>query len=194
MAKIYGMDYEGLRQELKRVRKKGKRKKKKLKVIMVSGTFDLCHYGHMKLFYAAKKQGDILIVAVKSDNGAARKKVDPPVLNQDIRMETVSYIDSVDYVILVDFDRLRMMDDFVLDNVSSFEWLNMFEPAVKAIKPDVFVHEDNKAIANARKQLFERYNVKGVIQPRTQGVSTTEIIDKIKTRVLIQLQKDMHKQ
>lgn len=187
MAKIYGMNYESLAEgELKKAREEGK------KIVMCSGTFDLFHIGHMRMLAAAKEKGDILVVAVKSDRGAALKKEDPPVMVESIRMETIANCISADYVILVDYNTSRNVD-FPFENTASFEWLNMFEPAVKAIKPDVFVHEDNKAIAIARYRLFDCYGVEGIIQPRTQGVSTTEIIDKIKTRVLIQLQKDMHK-
>ena len=66
----------------------------------------------------------------------------------------------------------------------------MFVPVFEALRPDVFVHEDNSSIRDARKELFEAYNIKSVIQPRTEGVSTTEIIDKIKTRLLLKMQKE----
>lgn len=184
MAKIFGLDYKSLAEELKSPREEGKT------IVMCSGTFDLFHIGHMRMLAAAKERGDILIVAVKSDRGAALKKEDPPVMSEEIRMETVSNCLSADYVILVDYNTSRTVQ-FEFENTSSYEWLNMFEPAVKAIKPDVFVHEDNKAITIARRQLFEKYGVKGIVQPRTEGVSTTEIIDKIKTRLLNKMQKDM---
>lgn len=186
MAKIFGTDYKALVEELKGAREEGK------KIIMCSGTFDLFHIGHMRMLSAAKAQGDILVVAVKSDKGAALKKEDPPVMNHEIRMETIANCISADYVILVDYNTSRNIN-FTFENTSSYEWLNMFEPAVREILPDCFVHEDNKSIADARRQLFERYSVEGIIQPRTEGVSTTEIIDKIKTRLLIKMQKDMSK-
>ena len=37
--------------------------------------------------------------------------------------------------------------------------------------------------------MFEKCNVKGIAHPRTEGISTTEIIDKIKTRLLLKMQK-----
>lgn len=103
---------------------------------MASGTFDLFHIGHMRMLAAAKEKGDVLVVAVKSDRGATLKKEAPPVLSEEIRMETVSNCLSADYVILVDYNTSRTVK-FEFENTSSYEWLNMFEPAVKAIKPDM---------------------------------------------------------
>lgn len=182
-SKIYKTDYEGLSTEILQKRQQGK------KVVMASGTFDLFHLGHVRLLIAAKQKGDILIVAVKSDKAAGLKKEDPPVLDEEIRMETIANFMLADYVIMADYDPQRIIQH-EFDNVSSYEWMNMFDPIIKVIRPDVFMHEDNPVLVNARQKLFSTYGVKGIIQPRTQGISTTEIIDKIKTRYLMQMQKD----
>lgn len=179
--KIYGTEYERLVDKLTNKRNQGK------KIVMASGTFDLFHLGHMRMLAAAKEKGDILVVAVKSDRAASLKKEDPPVLNERIRMETIANCISADYVIMADYDAHRPVQ-FVFDNVSSFEWLNMFTPIISAIRPDYFMHEDNPVLTDARQQLFSAYEVKGIIQPRTEGISTTEIIDKIKTRLLLKMQ------
>lgn len=179
---IYGTDYEGIKNVLAEERAQGKT------VVMASGTFDLFHVGHMRMLAAAKKQGDILVVVVKSDRAAALKKEDPPVLNEGIRMETIANCISADYVIMADYDPLRFVP-FTFENTPSYEWLNIFTPVVNALKPDVFVHEDNIAIRNARIQLFEKYKVKSIVQPRMEGISTTDIIDKIKTRLLLKMQQ-----
>lgn len=183
MAKIYGLDYVGLSEELQKYRENGKR------IVMCSGTFDLFHIGHMRLLQAAKGKGDILVVVVKSDRAAALKKEDPPVLDQNMRMEAISNCISADYVIMAEYDLIRRVS-FEFDNTSSFEWLNMFSPVVEVIRPDCFVHEDNPIIREARKQLFSCYGVESIIQPRTEGISSTEIIDRIKTRILQKLQNN----
>lgn len=183
MATVFGIDYDSLNKQIKADREAGK------KIIMCSGTFDLFHVGHMRMLAAAKGQGDILIVAVKSDKAAALKKEDPPVMSQDIRMETIANCISADYVILADYD-VRRKVPFIFINTASFEWLNMFTPIISTIKPDVFVHEDNPLITEARKQLFNAFDVEGVVQPRTAGISTTDIIDRIKTRLLLKMQAE----
>ena len=183
MKRIFSTNYEALNNVLEPERKSGKT------VVMCSGTFDLFHIGHMRMLAAAKQQGDILVVAVKSDRAAALKKEDPPVLNQDIRMETIANCISADYVVMVDYD-IRRPVEFKFENESSFQWLNMFTPVIEVMHPDIFVHEDNPIIAEARKELFDFYGIKGVMNPRTEGISTTDIIDKIKTRLLIKMQKN----
>ena len=115
-------------------------------------------------------------------------KDEPAVLNQEIRMETIANCISADYVVLADYDPLRSVP-FNFANTPSFEWLNIFTPVVEALKPDIFVHEDNVTIREARKQLFKKYNVESVLNPRTEGISTTDIIDKIKTRLLLKMQQ-----
>lgn len=37
------------------------------KVILTGGCFDIFHFGHLSLLQAAEKQGDILVVALESD-------------------------------------------------------------------------------------------------------------------------------
>ena len=185
--KIYGYDYARLAMDLEEARKEGK------KIVMSSGTFDLFHIGHMRMLNAAKSFGDILIVAVKSDRAAALKKEDPPVIDEKNRMETVANCISSDYVIMVDYDINHWAKGYSIDNTSSFEWLTMFDPAVEMIKPDIFVHEDNPVIVKARQQLFNRHGVEGIIQPRTPGISTTQLIDTIKTRLLISMQRNSMK-
>lgn len=184
MAKVFGNNYSALNEELKPHREAGQR------IVMCSGTFDLFHIGHMRMLEAAKTKGDILVVTVKSDRAASLKKEDPPVINQNYRMEAVSRCIDSDYVILAEYDVHKKMPDFEFYNTSSYEWLTIFNPIVKAIRPDVFVHEDNPMIAYARKQLFAYYDVEGVIQPRTEGISSSEIIDKIKTRILLQMHRN----
>ena len=180
-AKILGVDYLELQHEIEYCREKA------LKIVMCSGTFDLFHIGHMKFLEDAKSRGDILIVAVKSDKAAALKKDDPPVLEQEIRMETVAYNSLVDYVAMVDFEPKRGIP-FEFENVASYQWLNMFNPLLELIRPDIFVHEDSNTLANARKQMFSKYNIEGVIHQRMEGISTTKIIENIEKLLLLKLQ------
>ena len=73
-------------------------KKKKKKIILCHGVFDLLHLGHLDYFFDAKNYGDILIVSLTHDDyinkGAGR-----PFFNLDERKKVISALDVVDYVI-----------------------------------------------------------------------------------------------
>jgi rfaE bifunctional protein nucleotidyltransferase chain/domain len=82
---------EELAEVLEALRQKGKR------IVHCHGVFDLLHPGHVYHLSAAKKQGDVLVVTVTPDiyvgKGPGR-----PVFNQQLRAETLSAIQYVDYV------------------------------------------------------------------------------------------------
>ncbi len=73
------------------------------KVVLATGTFDLFHYEHLKYLEGAKEQGDILVVAVKSDKCAKLKGSDRPYIKQMERATIVDAIKYVDFVIIVDY-------------------------------------------------------------------------------------------
>jgi D-glycero-D-manno-heptose 1,7-bisphosphate phosphatase len=70
-------------------------------VVLANGVFDLLHAGHVGYLQAAKKLGDVLVVAVNSDpsvrdlKGAGR-----PILPVEERVEIVSALDCVDYCVI----------------------------------------------------------------------------------------------
>ena len=147
-------------------------------VVMGSGTFDLTHVGHINFLENARQCGDVLIVGVKSDRAASLKKSHSPILIQDDRVRIVQALKCVDYAFIVDYDPERPVP-FPYENKSSYEWLNMSYPAVEFYRPDVFAHEYNPVLEEARKTLFEAYGVKGSVLKRTEGVSTSDVIKKI---------------
>jgi cytidyltransferase-like protein len=49
-------------------------KKKKKKIVMVSGGFDPIHIGHIRYIQEAKRLGDYLIVVLNNDNWLRLKK------------------------------------------------------------------------------------------------------------------------
>ena len=155
------------------------RKAQGKKVVMCSGTFDLTHVGHIRFIERARQCGDVLIVGIKSDRAASLKKKHSPILSQEERLEIVQAIKGVDYAFIVDYDSERPMP-FSYENKSSYEWLNMFYPEVDFFRPDVFVYEDNPVLKEARKTLFEAYGVEGALLKRTEGVSTSDIIETVK--------------
>ena len=73
------------------------------KTVMSGGVFDILHPGHTRYLQKAKKLGDVLIVAVNSDDSAKKiKGPKRPINNQEIRMEMIAALESVDYVTIFD--------------------------------------------------------------------------------------------
>ena len=58
--------------------------RKKNKIVLCHGVFDLVHYGHILHFQSAKKFGDYLVVSVTKDK-FIKKGPGKPLFNSDIR-------------------------------------------------------------------------------------------------------------
>ena len=76
-----------------------KLKKKKKKIVLCHGDFDMLHLGHIKHFKAAKKFGDILIVSV-TNKKFIKKGFNRPILNNNERLEFLSEISTIDFLYL----------------------------------------------------------------------------------------------
>jgi D-glycero-beta-D-manno-heptose 1-phosphate adenylyltransferase len=89
--------------EFKAIRSKLKAEGKK--VVFTNGVFDLIHSGHVDYLSKAKKLGDVLIVALNSDDSVKRIKGDKrPILKQEERAFILSNLKPVDYVVFFEED------------------------------------------------------------------------------------------
>lgn len=126
-----------------------------MRKVITYGTFDLFHVGHLNILKRAKELGDYLIVAVSSDsfNAIKGKKC---VISDEDRMTIVEAIRYVDKVIPE----------------------NGWEQKISDIKDndiDVFVMGDDWT--GKFDELKEYCEV--VYLPRTDGISTTELKEKM---------------
>jgi rfaE bifunctional protein nucleotidyltransferase chain/domain len=72
-------------------------------VVWTNGCFDLLHVGHVDSLQAARQFGDILVVGINSDTSVRQLKgADRPIVPGDERMEIVSALACVDFVIAFD--------------------------------------------------------------------------------------------
>ena len=92
---------------------------KEKKIVLAGGVFDIIHPGHIHTLNAAKALADVLVVAIATDKTAQKMKKRPPLHNQELRRELVSYLSMVDKAIIGHED-------------------DIFE-TVKEIKPDIIV-------------------------------------------------------
>ena len=77
-----------------------------MKRIIVNGTFDIVHSGHLALLNYARSLGDYLVVAIDSDRRVKELKgANRPVNTQAERQELLSNLRSVNEVRIFDSDQ-----------------------------------------------------------------------------------------
>ena len=133
---------------------------RKVYVVMVA---DLFHYGHVELLKRAREYGNYLVVGLVSDESAAENKR-TPILSMEERkrvLEACRYVDEV-----------RVQEE----NVTN-EWLKENGFAVK-----VHAVFDETAQALHRMWNTEMGDQYKVEVPYEYGISTSEIIERIKNR------------
>jgi len=72
----------------------------KKRIVLAGGCFDLLHIGHIIFLEDAKKQGDILIILLESDETITASKGDNrPINSQEIRAKILAALSVIDFVI-----------------------------------------------------------------------------------------------
>lgn len=70
------------------------------RIVLVGGCFDVIHYGHIEFLKQAKALGDVLVVALESDENVKRRKGDArPIHSQAQRkhmLEALRFVDRVE--------------------------------------------------------------------------------------------------
>lgn len=129
--------------------------RKKVKVVMTGGAFDIIHLGHVHTLQKARKMGDALVVAVAHDATVMRRKGRRPIHTAEKRAELLEALKCVDLA-LVGHPKDRMV-------------------TAKRVKPDVVVFGyDQKADMRLRarvKRLKSRL--------RGAGFKTTGLLRKL---------------
>jgi D-glycero-beta-D-manno-heptose 1-phosphate adenylyltransferase len=71
------------------------------KIVLANGCFDTLHVGHIRYLGGARREGDVLVVAVNSDASVcALKGPGRPILPEAARAALVGALRAVDYVLL----------------------------------------------------------------------------------------------
>lgn len=134
------------------------------KVVLANGCFDLVHVGHVRYLQGAKEQGDILVLALNSDQ-SIRKLKGPgrPILSQEERVEVLASFACVDYIIL--FDETNV------------------EKLLEALRPDVHVKgSDYSRETVPEKETARRVGAEVAIAGGPKVRNTRDIIQTIARR------------
>lgn len=134
------------------------------KIATLNGSFDLLHAGHLHILFEASKQGDILIVALNSDESVKQyKSLSRPVVPLQYRLEMISALAFVDYVTW--FDELNPIK--ILDK----------------IKPDVHINGAEYGENCIESEIVKKNGGKIHIVPLIPGLSTSHLIQKIQQTI-----------
>jgi D-beta-D-heptose 7-phosphate kinase/D-beta-D-heptose 1-phosphate adenosyltransferase len=133
------------------------------RVVFTNGVFDLLHPGHVRYLQAARREGDLLIVAVNSDRSVrANKGPTRPVTPEGERAEILSALACVDAVVI--FDEETPAD------------------IIRRVQPDVLVKgADWAADAIVGRDTVEARGGRVVRIDVEPGWSTSKIIDRIRS-------------
>lgn len=130
--------------------------------VMVNGTFDVLHPGHIALLNTARSYGDYLIVAIDTDRRVKELKGDKRPINcQQDRSIMLSNLKAVDIV------------EFFDSKEELIEIMEMY-------KPDVYVKGSDWK--SDKGSTAEQYCKKVIYYDRIEPYSTTNIIQDIIAR------------
>ena len=88
---------EQLAPKLREYKNRGER------VVLANGCFDVLHVGHARYLEGARREGDLLVVAINSDDSVRSLKGEGrPILPADARARLVAGLASVNYVLVFD--------------------------------------------------------------------------------------------
>jgi D-glycero-beta-D-manno-heptose 1-phosphate adenylyltransferase len=94
------------------------RKRAGAKVAFANGCFDTLHVGHIRYLEGARREGDILAVAVNSDSSVCHLKgPGRPILPESARAELVAALRAVDYVVLFSEPNVEGLLEFLRPDV-----------------------------------------------------------------------------
>ena len=132
-------------------------------VVFTNGCYDLLHPGHIRLLEKARSLGDILILALNSDDSVRRLKgPSRPLMPENERVEVALGLEAVDAVTLFHEDTPREL--------------------IAAVLPDVLVKGADWAHWIAGREEVEAAGGKVMALSLEPGYSTTGIVETILAR------------
>jgi D-beta-D-heptose 7-phosphate kinase/D-beta-D-heptose 1-phosphate adenosyltransferase len=131
------------------------------RVVLINGCFDLLHAGHVAVLEAARSLGDVLVVAVNSDDGVRRLKgAGRPVNNAADRLGVLAALGPVDHLVLFEEDTA--------------------ERVLRAVRPDVYAKGgDYREDILPEAEVARAIGAELRILPEFTDRSTSQLIERI---------------
>src|SRR5256714_639230 len=134
------------------------------KLVFTNGCFDLLHVGHVRYLAAARRLGDVLLVAINGDESVRALKGEGRPLNREAdRAEVIAAVGSVDYVV-------------IFQEVRATALLEKVRPAIY-VKGGDYTAESLHA---EERSALERMGTEVRILPFEAGHSTSNLLEKKK--------------
>ncbi|MEO2029538.1 MAG: PfkB family carbohydrate kinase [Fuerstiella sp.] len=139
------------------------------RIVFTNGCFDLLHIGHVSYLQEAATLGDVLVVAINSDDGVrGHKGLGRPIVDEHSRAAMLCSLECVDHVVVFEEDTPRHL--------------------LEMIRPDVLVKGGTTEDIVGRR-FVEGYGGR-VVRTKTVGhVSTSSTIERISMSEASQNQK-----
>jgi rfaE bifunctional protein nucleotidyltransferase chain/domain len=132
------------------------------RVVLANGCFDILHVGHVRYLEAARREGDVLVVAINSDasmrplKGAGR-----PILPEVARAQLVAGIGAVTYVTVFDEPDVKAL--------------------LEALRPDVHAKGTDYTVETVpERDTAQRLGVRIAIVGDAKQHSTRELLAKLR--------------
>ncbi len=131
-------------------------------IVFTNGVFDILHVGHIQFLRQAKALGDILVVAVNSDDSARRLKGPGwPINNERDRLALVSALDMVTHTLLFEADTA--------------------DELLRQLRPHIFVKGgDYTSETVPEAEVLQEIDARLVLLPLAGSMRTSDMLNRIR--------------
>lgn len=131
------------------------------RAVFTNGCFDLIHVGHLRYLWEARKEGDLLIVAMNDDDSIRRLKGEGrPILRLEERLQVMAGLACVDYVTWFEEDTPI--------------------PLLELLRPEVLVKGATYSIDGVvGREVAESWGAEVKTLALTPGQSTSNLIERV---------------
>ncbi len=143
---------------------------------LITGCFDILHFGHIELFRFAKRRVDVLVVGIDNDKSVKLSKGQArPCFPQEIRVEVLAEQESINYAFVI-----KRVYKFDLSNVDLIQ-----ESIIKKLRPTrLFTYIPADMYWKNKKRRAKKLGIEFVGQKRQKKpFSSSKIIKKLELEV-----------